>query len=182
MRLFVAIPLPAAVIEELAAIPAQLRPFAPALRWSAPESWHITLQFLGAAGQEQYQCAVSRLRQVQSRPISIRFRELGFFDRAGVFFAGVAVTPDLLSLHERVIAATVQCAFVPEDRPFHPHITLARAKGDAGRRDMERLQRRISRPPRFNPFLAGEFVLFESFLGDSGARYDVRERFPLASC
>ena len=45
MRLFAGIPLAAAVIDELSAISIRLRSNDDGLRWSAPESWHITLQF-----------------------------------------------------------------------------------------------------------------------------------------
>ncbi len=95
MRLFVGIPLAAAVIDELSAISVRLRSNDDGLRWSAPESWHITLQFLGNTGQEQYECTIARLREVRSPPVPIRLEELDLFERAGVFFAGVRLTPGL---------------------------------------------------------------------------------------
>src|SRR5271156_6582617 len=125
MRLFAGIPLAAAVIDELSTISVRLRSSADGLRWSAPESWHITLQFLGNTGQEQYDCIVARLRELRSPAVSIQMEGLGFFERAGVFFAGVALTPGLLLLQQRVTATTALCGFVPETRPYHPHVTLA---------------------------------------------------------
>ena len=124
MRLFAGIPLAAEVIEELSAISLRLQTSGDGLRWSAPESWHITLQFLGNTGQPQYECIVARLRELRSPPVPIQLEDLGFFDRAGVFFAGVALTSELRLLQERVTAATGLCGFVPETRPYHPHITL----------------------------------------------------------
>ena len=99
------------------------------LRWSMPESWHITLQFLGSTGETQYECVVARLRALHAAPVPIELDELGFFDRAGIFFAGVAFTPELLARQQQVRAATIPCGFTPEERPYHPHITLARSKG-----------------------------------------------------
>ena len=128
MRLFAGIPLAAEVIEELSAISLRLQTSGDGLRWSAPESWHITLQFLGNTGQPQYECIVARLRELRSPPVPIQLEDLGFFDRAGVFFAGVALTSELRLLQERVTAATGLCGFIPETRPYHPHITLARTK------------------------------------------------------
>jgi len=177
MRLFIAVPLPAAIIEKLSAISMRLQSGVNEFRWSAPESWHITLQFLGNASREQYECAVSRLRELRMTPIRIRIEGLGIFDRAGVLFASVAVTPELLLLQRRVTASTEACGFVPEARAFQPHITLARSKdrrqGLAGLKAKMRLQ------PRFTSFIAEEFLLYESFLGSAGARHEVRERFPL---
>ena len=103
MRLFVGIPLTDAVIEQLSAISMRLRSQADGLRWSAPESWHITLQFLGST--QQYECIVSRLRELRLPTVPIQLEELGFFERAGVFFAGVNLTPELEALQQRVTVA-----------------------------------------------------------------------------
>jgi 2'-5' RNA ligase len=179
MRLFVGIPLTATVIAELSAISVRLRSKGDGLRWSAPESWHITLQFLGNTDPETYGCTVARLREVKVAPVPVALEGLGFFDRAGVFFAGVRMTPELALLQERVARATEQCGFVPETRPFQPHITLARGKGNGEKRGLAELRARIVRQPNFTRFVANEFLLYESFLGPGGARHEVRKRFPL---
>ena len=176
MRLFVGIPLTAAVIEELSAISMRLQSQADGLRWSAPESWHITLQFLG--NTPQYDCIVARLRELRSAPVAIQLEGLGFFERAGVFFAGVNLTPELEALQQRVIGATGLCGFIPETRPYHPHITLARSKGK--RVDgLRELKGRIHREPRFTGYVAEVFVLYESILGSKGSHYVIREQFRL---
>jgi 2'-5' RNA ligase len=179
MRLFVAIPLAAAVIDELSAISARLKSREDGLRWQSPESWHITLQFLGNSSQEQCECVVARLQQLHLPPVSIRLGELGFFDHAGVFLATIEPSPALLLLQQRVTAATQPCGFVAEFRPFQPHITLARSKGKGPRQGLREIQARVNRPPKFTGFLAGEFLLYESFLGAGGSRYEIRERFAL---
>ncbi|WP_263350012.1 RNA 2',3'-cyclic phosphodiesterase [Acidicapsa acidisoli] len=177
MRLFVGVPLPAAVIAELSAITLDLRSSGQQLRWSAHDSWHITLQFLGNTVQEQYECTVAQLRRLRLPPIPIRLEGLGFFDRSGVFSACVRVTPELLLLQERVTAATQLCGYVPETRSFQPHITLARSKG----KGLRELKAKVPHQPKFTRFVAKEFLLYESFLGSEGSRYEVRERFPLDS-
>jgi RNA 2',3'-cyclic 3'-phosphodiesterase len=178
MRLFVGIPLTAAVIEELSAISMRLQSQADGLRWSAPESWHITLQFLG--NTPQYECIVSRLRELSSPAVPIQLEGLGFFDRAGVFFAGVNLTPELEALQQRVTGATGLCGFIPETRPYHPHITLARSKGKGGRA-LRGLRDKIHREPKFSGFVADVFVLYESVPGHGGSRYEIRDRFTLGS-
>ena len=179
MRLFVGIPLAEAVIAELAAVAARLRRREDGLRWTEPDSWHITLQFLGNTTQEQVQCLAARLAEVRSTPVPVRLGELGCFDRAGVFFAGVGLTPELLALERLVTAATARCGFAAETRPFHPHITLARAKGQGRGQGIRAMEARIERQPVFTRFVAREFLLYESHLSPSGARYEVRERFAL---
>jgi len=183
MRLFVGIPLPDFIIDELSRTSLRFQSPNDGLRWSAPESWHVTLQFLGSVQPDQHACITAALRDFHHAPVPIQLDELGFFDRAGVFFAGVRLSPALLSLQQQITAATAPCGFVPDTRPFHPHITLARSKGKAGARSLRALQSQIQtrahRPPAFKLFLAREFVLYESLPTPSGSRYEVRDRFPL---
>lgn len=177
MRLFIGIPLAAEVTAELAAVSARFKSKEDGLRWMAPESWHITLEFLGNTAEEKYASLVEHLLEVHSPPVSVRLQELGFFDRAGVFFANVALTPELLVLEKRIAAATELCGFAHEARPYHPHITLARSKGEG--RGIRALKARIQRQPDFTRFMADEFLLYESHLSHGGARYEIRERFSL---
>ena len=177
MRLFIGIPLASGVTAELASLVKGLKAANDGLRWSAEAGWHITLQFLGQSKPEQYACVTAGLRQIGHAPFDIHLEPPGFFDRAGVFFAGVRVSPELTSLQERVVAATRPCGFVPEDRPYHPHITLARDKG--GRAGLRKLKARVKGETKFSGFTADEFRPYESFPGPGGSRYEVRERFGL---
>ncbi|HEV2135678.1 MAG TPA: RNA 2',3'-cyclic phosphodiesterase [Terracidiphilus sp.] len=181
MRLFVGIPLADEVRGEIAEVVAQLRRGAGAddLRWSAPEGWHITLQFLGSAGDEQLECLKASLAQVRSVPVPVGLGALGSFERAGVVFVDVEVKAELAALQQQVVAATSKCGFVAEERPFHPHITLARAKGRNRFRGVPAPRSWGANPPKFSGFEAGEFLLYESFTEPAGSRYEVRGRFAL---
>ena len=179
MRLFIGIPLAAGVVKELAALTARLKSPADGLRWSAEAGWHITLQFLGQTSEEQYACVTAGLRRIRHVPFDVQLDPPGFFDRAGVFFAGVRLSADLIALQARVVESTGPCGFVPEDRPYHPHITLARDKGRGG--DLRGLKPHVPGDVQFSGFRAEEFLLFQSFPGPGGSRYEVRERFALRS-
>jgi RNA 2',3'-cyclic 3'-phosphodiesterase len=179
MRLFVGIPLADRLIRELTALCAKLHPAAPTLRWAKPESWHITLQFLGNASADQLECLTTRLSEIRSAPAPIRLGGPDIFDRAGVFIVEVELTPELIALKKRVVAATANCGFAAEDRPYHPHITLARAKEIAGRRELKKLKAGAPSQPAFSTFTANEFLLYESHPDPGGSRYEVRGRFTL---
>ena len=179
MRLFIGIPLAAAVVEELAALTRRLKSAGDGLRWSAAEGWHITLQFLGKTSAEQYVCVTAGLGQIRCSNFGVHLEPPGFFDRAGVFFAGVALTPELTRLQEQVLRATTPCGFPPEERPFHPHITLAREKG--GRTGLRQLKKRMGVSAAFSSFVAREFLIYESFPGPGGSKYEVRARFGLGA-
>lgn len=182
MRLFVGIPLAPAVVSELEALVARLKPglkpeVIDGLRWMPPRSWHITVQYLGNTDAEHYECLVARLGELHASPVPIHLDELSIFERAGVFIAGVAAVPELARLAEQVTAATSLCGFVAETRPFHPHITLARAKGHGHGNPLRALAKHAH--PGFSRFVAEEFLLYESHTEPEGARYEVRARFPL---
>jgi RNA 2',3'-cyclic 3'-phosphodiesterase len=181
MRLFIGIALSPTVIAELATLTARLQSKVDSLRWTGPESWHITLQFLGSTSQEKFDCLLARLGELHLPPIPVRIDEVGIFDRAGVFFAGVTLTPELVSLKQRITAAIALCGFAPETRPFRPHITLARAKREARGHALRPLGARIQPRPTFTRFLATEFLLYESELSAAGSRYVIRARFSLAA-
>ena len=180
MRLFIGIPLATEMIDALEALSQRLKSADDGFRWSSPQSWHITLQFLGETSEAASTCLSEQLKEVRSTPFYVRIDGPGFFDRAGVFFAGVSVAPELSKLQKQVVVATAQCGFVAEDRPFHPHITLARAKGGARTRVLRQLKTKIKDGETFPAFTAHEFLLYEAFLGSGGSRYEVRQRFPLA--
>jgi RNA 2',3'-cyclic 3'-phosphodiesterase len=179
MRLFIGIPLGADTARELAALTEQLSTPSDGLCWSAASGWHITLQFLGTTSMDQYACVTAGLGRIRCPSFAIELEPPGFFDRAGVFFAGVRLSPNLVCLQEHVVAATQSCGFEPERRPYHPHITLARSKG--GRQGLHQLKTRIGELRAFSGFVANEFWLYESFPGPDGSRYQVRERLPLTN-
>lgn len=134
MRLFVGIGLEPQAAQDLERMLEPLAASARDLRCSEPESWHVTLLFLGAATDEQAACLVEKLGGIQAARVPVQIAGLGFFERAGAFWAGVELTAELLALQQKVTAATRACGFVPEDRAYNPHITLARAKGRRGGR------------------------------------------------
>ena len=183
MRLFIGIGLDSSASAALRDLRHRFEPLsAPSLRWSAPEGWHVTLQFLGSVSNENAACIIEQLKTIRAPAVPVRIEGLGFFERVGVFWAGIALTPQLLALQQYVTAAMRNCGFVPEDRPYKPHITLARAKGRPGAKALTSLKRSLEKHNTclHAEFIATEFRLYESFPGPDGARYEVRARFPLS--
>ncbi len=152
--------LAAATTRDLGAIADHLRSRTASeslLRWSAAESWHITLQFLGSTTPQQYECVTARLRELHQPPFVVELGAVDTFDRAGVLFVDVRVTPQLVALQQAVIAATIPCGFMPESRPYHPHITLARSRGKSGGRELRSLKLQIGQQSNIPSFTA-EFL------------------------
>jgi RNA 2',3'-cyclic 3'-phosphodiesterase len=170
-RLFVGIAIAPEAADELRRIVAALKPQLGNLRWSDPEGWHITLQFLGMTDDEREGCIREQLRQLRAEPVPVRIEGIGAFARAGVLYAGVAESWGLSRLQRRVTAATASCGVAAEERAYHPHITLARGREENALRSYQR--------QRVGQFAADSFQLYESVTGREGARYLVVERFGL---
>ncbi|MDQ3989518.1 MAG: RNA 2',3'-cyclic phosphodiesterase [Actinomycetota bacterium] len=129
MRLFVALTPPDVVAEELAARVALLRELAPELRWSRPEQWHLTLAFLGEVGDAARDDIACRLERAARRhaPLPLSFAGGGRFG-GRVLWAGVRGDREALRrLAESVRAAARRARLPVEERPYRPHLTLARA-------------------------------------------------------
>lgn len=174
MRLFVAIPVGMETRRALEAMVARLRWDGDGLRWTRPESWHITLAFLGETAPERLVALTEQLGRVQANVFAVEFGVPENFKRAGSLVVGVRHSAELNALQQAVGRATAAAGFKLEERPYRPHLTLARAR----RGQQIRLQ---PLKDGIEGFKAHAFVLYESFLEQGGARYEERQRFSLFS-
>ncbi|MBV8539230.1 MAG: RNA 2',3'-cyclic phosphodiesterase [Pseudonocardiales bacterium] len=131
MRLFVALTPPGEVVEELRIVTAGLRERAPELRWTRPEHWHVTLVFLGEVGDDVVDGLARRLHRAAARhpPLSLSLGGGGRFGHR-VLWTGVRGDRDgLRRLADSTAAAARRCRLPVEQRPYRPHLTVARADG-----------------------------------------------------
>lgn len=177
-RLFTGIAVDAAQMPLLAECADSLRTAHPDLRWSERAGWHVTLQFYGMVDAARESRLREQLQGMQAIPAEVRVRGIGIFDRAGVFFAGVVLSEALQALQRSVVEAGAACGFAAEDRPYRPHITLARRKGRSGPWNFQN-NVGVDAQRAFGQFVASEFALYESVAGPGGSRYEVLERYAL---
>ena len=181
MRLFVALEIPSAVRENLAEFVKPLRALAPQPRWVRAENLHVTLKFIGEVLPGKLDAIRAALRGVHSdRVVTIDFRGLGFFPdekRPRVFWAGMEAPPNLKTLALDIDAATHKMGIPLEQRPFLPHLTLARFQPP---RLEEKLRAAIQKnaAPEFGSLHTNQFHLIESKLKPSDAEYTTLESFP----
>jgi 2'-5' RNA ligase len=131
VRLFVALwPPPDAVSELLAAVD-EVRADAPGLRWTAPEKWHLTLAFLGEVPDERRPELEERLARAAGRypPLTLRFAGGGRFGSRVLFTRLDGDREPLTRLAASVSAAARRSRISVDDRPYRPHLTLARGRG-----------------------------------------------------
>jgi 2'-5' RNA ligase len=182
MRLFVAIGLPSEIQTKLEEFQNELKPFARDAKWVNPKSIHLTLKFLGEVKEDkltELHDALSKSAKV-SASIPITIQGCGFFPnhrRPSVFWAGIQ-GPALHPLQLRIEERTQPLGFEGENRPYSPHLTLARFKDPRGRLPIAQEAEKRKEFP-FGDFVATDFSLYQSVLKRSGAEYTVLKSFPL---
>lgn len=191
-RLFVAVPLPAAVIERLGSLIETLRRHDWPVRWSDPDAAHITLHFIGEVPQERAELLRLALPgSVANEPVfNLRTADPGVFPnlrRPRVLWLGLHGPTHRLETLHGVVAETLQeLDFPPDPKAFHPHITLGRVR-DANNAPTRHLPEAIrqafeaeaarNREPIRIP--VDEIVLMRSILSRDGARYEPIVHCPL---
>jgi len=185
MRLFIAIDLPDSVRAALAREQARLRDGCARsrdIRWTRPEGLHLTLKFLGQVEATRVTDVTEALNALGPyETFEIEVGGFGFFPsarRPRVFWVGSQATPVLGELARRVEAAMEPLGFAREDRPFQPHLTLARLEGQRPQPELDAAVQKGE--ASFGRFTVTEFFLFESKLRPGGAEYSKLARFPAA--
>ncbi len=190
MRLFIAALIPESIRERLAQARESLRRAAPdrAVRWVAPENYHITLLFLGEQDEAQIPAILAAMESARAgvAPFEIAVQGLGVFpnwNRPNVLWAGI--TKGGQSLAQMAGALERALLPAPSGKPFHPHITLARLKTPC--RDAEGLKKRLHdatqrlAPAAFGHYALESISLMQSTLTPDGSVYTELHRVALAS-
>ncbi len=179
MRLFIAVEMNRAVEDAAREVIGDLRDrvtrLAPRARitWSAPERLHITVRFIGDADESNTHAIKSALGPtIDASVFDLTVEGVGAFPPKGpprVFWAGLTDGRDGLLEVERAVSQRLETLVPAEDRPYSPHLTLARVKEPAG----------LSRASLFESLTTRQFgrvhvdaiTLFESRLSSKGATH-----------
>ncbi len=156
---------------------ASLRHEAPDARasWARAENFHITLKFLGEIGRNRVE-SLSRAAQravAGIPPFDVAIKGAGAFPPHGiprVLWLGITDASDgLARLQSRLDKECDREGFPPEQRPFHPHLTIARPRVPKGARRLAALHKEMG----FEPigFPVNELRVIRSELGPGGSRY-----------
>jgi 2'-5' RNA ligase len=176
MRLFTAIDIPDEIREALRTIVARWKPLAK-ISWSPIGNLHITTKFIGEWPEPRLEEMKRTLASVQpGGPIDIAIREIGWFPnerRPRALWAGIEADEALAKLAHATEQAVAAIGVLVEDRPFSPHLTLARIRETV---PLEALRAATAKSKAdFGSFQAREFSLYLSAAG----RYTALATFPL---
>jgi RNA 2',3'-cyclic 3'-phosphodiesterase len=188
VRLFVALEIPAAVRDNLAAQVEELRELSTKVAdkrppWVRPENLHVTLKFIGEVSPAKLDSIRGALSAIRSdAPVDLKFRGLGFFPNENyprVLWAGLETSANLSSLAADIEGALETQGIARERRSFTPHLTLARIE-PPGLHEELRVAIQKNNAREFGSFQTREFHLIESKLKPSGAEYTTLASYSFA--
>ena len=186
MRIFIALDIPGDIRARMIEYTERARALAPEARWARPEGLHVTLKFIGEVHEARYEQIKTALAAVKAAPFEVAFENVGFFPTPKsprVFWIGVEGGEVLPRLAGLIDGATHTVGIPGEERPYSPHLTLARAgSGPGGQHQLKPLATLLhdQAPPRFGTMTAREFFLYLSKPQRGGSKYTKLQRFELA--
>ncbi|MGK4003546.1 RNA 2',3'-cyclic phosphodiesterase [Sorangium sp. So ce1036] len=184
MRVFVAVDPGAELLARVGELLREISPLAPSAKWVEPAGLHITLAFMGEIGEERLPLVIAAASVAGfHRPLTLRIEKGGAFGtrrRPRVLWLGVGGAVSALTAIHRDLeqALSLSTGYVPEDRPFAPHLTLARSRDPRGDPALEACAQRIEGVD-FGETQVRELVVYQSELTPKGARYTALARVPL---
>lgn len=175
-RLFIAIDPPGELRREIRSIcyglPAETR-------WTPPEQLHLTLRFIGEVDDHLSLLIKRGLTDLSFMPFFLQINGIGHFPsgrQPKILWAGVAENPDLVQLQSLIEDRLAQLGLAPENRRFHPHLTIARLTPRISPKILAVYLARNSRAS-FAPFRVDSFHLYSSLLTKDGALHRIEGSF-----
>ncbi|MGO4890067.1 RNA 2',3'-cyclic phosphodiesterase [Anaerobacillus sp. MEB173] len=128
---FLALPLSVEVRQTVAHWTNELNQKLAFKSWVHPSDYHITLFFLGDAEFQVLQTLKRQLKAVvqYQAPFELQINQFGVFGNESsprIFWAGLEENEHLKSFQKVVADICHEAGFRIEDRPYRPHITIAR--------------------------------------------------------
>ena len=154
------------------------------MRWVRPESVHLTLRFWGDLHSDAVPAVCEGLQRAAqaSVPFLAAAKGLGCFpntDRPRVLWMGLEdPQQQLLRLRRRIDEYLAALGVPAEEKPFRPHLTLARARNAPGREKLDAFLE-SHKNQTFGRVAVSGFHLMRSDLTAKGALHTRLRSFPL---
>ena len=186
IRSFLAVDPPEEVLNEVGRIQERFKKTIQGdIRWVRPEGIHLTLKFFGYVSEADI-ANISRVVNnniVDVKPFTLNVRRAGVFpsvNRARVLWLGMDGDVDtLIRLQKEIDKALQGYGFEMENRPFSPHVTLARIKEPKGLIGLAKIIEK-SEDYAAGSFSVSGLNLFKSTLTPKGAIYTKLAYFSFA--
>ncbi|MEO0131770.1 MAG: RNA 2',3'-cyclic phosphodiesterase [candidate division WOR-3 bacterium] len=191
LRSFIALPIPDRLKTEIAVMIEEFtREFsnvsAPLpIKWVSRENLHITLVFLGEISSDFLNKTQDILKELTKTvtPFKVQLRGLGAFPNprsARVVWIGIKEGAEQISYFQNKLEeALMTIGYKPEERKFHPHLTIGRIKVPLTGPNKEKFLKILETNYQSEVFPINNVILFKSTLTPSGPIYEIIKEFPL---
>jgi 2'-5' RNA ligase len=182
LRLFTAVPLPAALTKKLAEVQSSLESSLVPIRFVPPENLHLTLHFLGPTPSNLLEDFHHDLGAAahRHRPFDLALNGLGCFpdtENPRVLWAGIRDAHGRLKeLEEDCRRVLDQYRLFKLEQDYVPHVTLGRLSGSGGSKAFENALKQWGSLGRLP---VEKFVLFQSRQDAGRTVYGTVEEFVL---
>jgi 2'-5' RNA ligase len=146
MRCFIAIDIDAEIRSRIEKIQNDLKKRlnnSAGIKWVKPQLIHLTLKFLGEVEDENAELIIESLEQAckEIKKFELEFSKLGSFGRPPkVLWLGMEKQcGELEKLVQNIEVSVESLGFQREERPFSPHLTIARIKDGAADRNLPQI-------------------------------------------
>lgn len=133
---FLAVPIPNDLRQQLKRLSDDLKKRLNYRYWTHLEDFHITCVFLGAVPDDQIKQLILDLKSATKdiAPFSIQLDRLGSFgshNKPRVIYGDVKADEPLYIIQDRVSKVASSLGFQIDQRPYHPHVTIAKKWNDS---------------------------------------------------
>ena len=186
VRAFLAIELPTDIINEIHVIQSRLKKMLTGtVRWVRPEGIHLTLKFFGDVSGNDI-IKITGVMEDHGRgtgPFALDVETLGVFpdlNRPRVIWLGMGGDVERLIRFQKSMDHKLhESGFEKENRPFRPHLTLARIKDPKSLIGLAEIIEKMDKE-KAGHFDAMGLTLFRSQLTPGGAVYSKLAWFPFS--
>jgi RNA 2',3'-cyclic 3'-phosphodiesterase len=183
IRAFIALRMGAEIERAIAEFVGSVRKLRSGVRWVRTDNLHVTLRFLGdGVDRDLLPTLDEGLGRIAGTTPPFVLHALGVgafpdFERPRVVWIGLD-GEQLIHLAQKVESEVVRTGFVPEGRPYAPHLTIGRVRDLRGWLPIRSALKELLRHD-FGAILISELILYRSILGGEASRYQAIGRYQL---
>jgi 2'-5' RNA ligase len=169
------------VLSRIGSILSSLQALGGDLKPVEGENIHLTLKFLGNVSTPQLAEVKSSLKQLTFQSFTAEIKDAGAFPNLkhmNVIWVGVNEGWTLVEqIYEQVEKLLSSLGFRRENRPFSPHITIARVRSSRKRDEIANFLQHLS-DESFGTITVDKVRLKQSILSSSGPKYSTLLEIP----
>ncbi len=149
------------------------------IKWVEKENLHITLEFFGETNKNEMENLIELTKNINFTKFNLSLYSIGgfpFLEKAKVLWVGLKEHKiELMNLYNKLHFTCKNIKSNLDDRPYHPHITIARVKRPLNSSNIKKIEKYSQM--NFGELTVKKITLFQSELKKQGPEYKIIQRF-----